>query len=210
MKFKIISDLHGHLPIIENCDALLIGGDLPPTWMVHYHGKVAEWLHSDFYLWLKEISDKGIEIFSVAGNHDFLFQDTTIKNLPWNYLQDSGIEWNGLKIWGTPWQPTFGGWAFNADEPELKEKWDLIPNDTNILICHGPPYGLADKIGLNHVGSLSLRKKAESLPNLKLMVCGHIHHQRGLYYTTSGVPVISASLVNSQYKPCNDPMEFEL
>ena len=47
-------------------------------------------------------------------------------------MQDEGVEWQGLKIWGTPWQPWFFNWAFNGRPDELKSKWALIPDDTTI------------------------------------------------------------------------------
>lgn len=61
------------------------------------------------------------------------------------YLEDSGCEVLGYKIWGSPWSPTFFNWAFNLDIGEpLASKWELIPNDTEILITHGPPIGHGD------------------------------------------------------------------
>ncbi len=88
----------------------------------------------------------------VAGNHDWLFEtnnrfrpkfaDKTII-----YLQDSSVEIEGLKIYGSPWQPRFFDWAFNLNRgAELAEKWKLIPDDTDILITHGPPNGILDEV----------------------------------------------------------------
>ncbi len=52
----------------------------------------------------------------------------------------------GLKFYGSPWQPTFHNWAFNLDRgEEIKKVWDKIPNDTDVLITHGPPFGILDK-----------------------------------------------------------------
>ena len=35
------------------------------------------------------------------------------------YLQDSSVEIYGLKIYGTPWQPEFCGWAFNLPRGQV-------------------------------------------------------------------------------------------
>jgi hypothetical protein len=45
----------------------------------------------------------------------------------------------GYKIYllceGTPWQPEFGGWAFNLPRGQsLLDKWNKIPADTDILV----------------------------------------------------------------------------
>ena len=38
---------------------------------------------------------------------------------------------------GTPWQPEFGGWAFNLKRgEECVQKWNLIPRDTDVLVTH--------------------------------------------------------------------------
>src|SRR5690606_22101282 len=87
----------------------------------------------------------------------------------WNieYLCDSGTEFEGLKIWGSPWTKTFLNMnphckAFTCDtEEELAEKWDLIPANIDILITHSPPYSILDEINstddMIHVGSESLK-----------------------------------------------------
>ena len=107
----------------------------------------ADWLDADFRFWLEAAPAE--QIVFVAGNHDLVFQHEPSwvpKDLPAVYLQDAGLEWRGLKIWGTPWQPWFFDWAFNLREPELKSKWDLIPADTDILVVHGPPFGYGDAV----------------------------------------------------------------
>jgi hypothetical protein len=36
---------------------------------------------------------------------------------------------------GTPWQPEFGGWAFNLPRGQhCLDKWERIPEDTDILV----------------------------------------------------------------------------
>ena len=100
------------------------------------------------------------------------------------------------------------------DDLELADIWETIPEDTDIVITHGPAYGLGDKVlnpqyGLSpHVGSQSLRKKLATLPNLKLHVCGHIHEASGLYihdYVT-----INASTCDLGYIPFNNPISVNL
>jgi Icc-related predicted phosphoesterase len=84
-------------------------------------------------------------------------------------------------IYGTPWQPTFHNWAFNLNEGQLAEKWAKIPPNTDILVVHGPPHKIRDKTqeGAHHGSTTLLNRINEIKPGL--VVCGHIHEDRGVY-----------------------------
>jgi len=207
MTYKIacVSDLHGHLPKIPECDLLLLGGDYCPTTT----GQLF-WFQNVFANWLQNIT---VPVIGVAGNHDELFEKSPhlIPKMNWTYLQDSGTKWNDFNIWGSPWQKRFFDWSFNADEEEMEKYWELIPDDTDILVLHGPPYGYGDfsTYGNEHCGSPSLLKKIESLPNLKLTIFGHIHSGYGKYMVNN-TTLLNCSLVNEKYKVSNDIQVFEI
>src|ERR1700722_17205289 len=102
MKIVAVSDMHGFLPNIPACDLLLLAGGITP---VSDHGilRQADWLDGDFRRWLNRVPAR--KIIGVAGNHDFIFQqapERLPRDLPWTYLQDTGTQWEGLHIWGTP------------------------------------------------------------------------------------------------------------
>lgn len=197
------SDLHGYLPQLPPCDLLLLGGDLCPDGTPQLQ---AEWLDTTFRSWLKQQPAK--HIVAVAGNHDFVFQERPdlIPQLPWIYLQDSGTELLGLKIWGSPWQPVFFDWAFNLTEPGLAEKWKLIPADTDILLLHGPPHGLGDRTKRgDHTGSPSLVTRIEEVQP-KLVICGHIHEARGEYQLGPS-RIVNVSQLDLRYEPYADIFE---
>ena len=62
------------------------------------------------------------------------------------------VEIDGIKIWGSPITPYFYGWAYNRNRgEEIKKHWDLIPDDIDILVTHGPAFGIMDKAGNGHV-----------------------------------------------------------
>src|SRR5262245_54236823 len=152
-----ISDQHGVLPEIPPCDLLLIAGDVCP---VTNHGVdfQANWLQWEYRRWLERLPAR--KIVFIAGNHDFVFEQRSNflpSDYPATYLQDTGITWEGLRIWGTPWQPVFFDWAFNLREPDLAKKWALIPEGTDILVVHGPPFGYGDAVperdSVRHTGS---------------------------------------------------------
>jgi Icc-related predicted phosphoesterase len=109
------------------------------------------------------------------------------------YLQDSAIQIENLKIYGAPWQPRFYDWAFNLNRGrEIAEKWRLINADTDVLITHGPPFGILDDTPIGDLaGCEELRKKVEEI-RPRAHVFGHIHHGYG---TTEkfGVKFVNAS-----------------
>ncbi len=201
MKIACVSDLHGMLPEIPECDLLLLGGDIGPGSErdLRFH---ARWYDETFRKWLGIIK---VPTIAVSGNHDFIFQHGSdmVPDLPWTYLQDSGCEFQGLKIWGSPWQPVFGGWAFNATESQLAERWAMIPSDVDILLLHGPPRGYGDfsPYGNEHTGSPSLADRIRAVQP-KLVVFGHIHSGYGEYRLGES-RMLNASLVNESYEPVN-------
>jgi len=131
MKICCVADLHCYLPEIPDCDLLLIAGDV-----THHNRKpqlpsdiarLYAWAECKFAPWLDDLRKRDIQVIGVAGNHDFIFYDDRQfgKSLPWIYLEDSGYNYQGINIWGSPWQPQFGDWAFNAKESRLAEYWKI-------------------------------------------------------------------------------------
>lgn len=154
----------------------------------------------------------------VAGNHDWLFerdreQAERLLDLGVIYLQDSAVEIEGLKIYGSPWQPRFYDWAFNLMRgAEISEKWRLIPDGIDVLITHGPPHGILDEVpsrwGVERAGCEELRKRVEEIAargRLKLHVFGHIHCGYGTH-EEFGVNFVNASTCDEHYAPTQPPI----
>lgn len=168
----------------------------------------------DFLNWFAKL-DFEHKIF-VAGNHDFLFEKESQEHIngmiPKNitYLNDSGVEIDGLKIWGSPIQPWFYDWAFNRQRgAEIQKHWNLIPNDLDILITHGPPEGILDLTVRNEsVGCKDLLNKIKEVKP-KIHVYGHIHEGYG-NVKRFGVEFINASVLNANYLLTNSPIEIEI
>jgi Icc-related predicted phosphoesterase len=202
-----ISDQHGYLPEIPPCDLLLIAGDICP---VTNHGVDFQerWLRFEFRDWLRQVPAR--KTIFIAGNHDFVFEQRRgflPMDYPATYLQDSGIEWEGLHIWGTPWQPRFFDWAFNLSEPELAKKWELIPDGTDILVVHGPPRDYGDGVpevhGIRRCGSPSLLERIRVVKP-KVVVFGHIHEGRGEWHLGSTV-LANVTVVDARYQLVYEP-----
>lgn len=209
MIIDCISDLHGHYPKLEGGDLLIIGGDLTAR---DTFGQLA----FDFITWLS--NQQYTQKIVIAGNHDGILSKDGISDLFRDfgiYLLDSGTEFQGLKIWGSPWTPTFLKWHFMLDRgAQIKAKWDLIPDDINILITHGPPYSILDSASTedensNKVGCMDLMDTIPRLKNLKLHVFGHIHEAYG-HEVINGTHFVNASYVDENYIPGNKPIRIEL
>lgn len=206
-----ISDLHGHYPKLEGGDILIVAGDLTESDQQYQYLEFREWISLQPY---KK------KVF-ICGNHDNQIENGNFYfSSEWmgaEYLCDSGTEFDGLKIWGSPWTKTFEGMnphckAFTCDtEEELAEKWALIPDDINILVTHSPPHGCyldQDRNG-NMMGSTSLADRLWKL-SVKLHVFGHIHEGYGFHPVIGNPNWVNASHVNERYEPVNKPIRIEL
>lgn len=206
MKICAVSDLHGHFPNIPDCDLLLLGGDYCP-----YTKDQFWWFRDSFGPWLESLSSR-MQVVGVAGNHDLIFEkkDAVIPKMQWIYLQDSGCEFKGYKIWGSPHQNRYFDWAFNADEPELMQYWNMIPNDTDILLLHGPPFGYGDfsPHGSERTGSPSLTERIMEIQP-KLVIAGHIHSGYGSYMIGQ-TQFYNAAYVDEKYQPKNVVWEIDI
>ena len=154
---------------------------------------------------------EGNEHFPSAGKPqwlDVLLNSDLAPNV--YYLENSDITIDGLKIWGSPITPAFGfGWAFNAYRHEINQYWQTIPNDTDIVITHGPIFGYCDRTqhgGLN-VGCEELYHRLNEIKP-KLHFSGHIHEAYGFRQTDWGFAFNSCSC-NLRYEAINPPMTFD-
>ncbi|MFT5285653.1 MAG: Icc-related predicted phosphoesterase [Planctomycetota bacterium] len=143
----------------------------------------------------------------IAGNHDFLFQDEPelARKLLGDvtYLYDSGAEIADLRFWGAPWQPWYKNWAFNLQRgDEIGAKWKQIPDDTDILITHGPAFGVLDRTFDGSVVGCEELVVALERVRPRMHVFGHIHEGYG---TTDRNDVlrVNASNCNIRYKAAN-------
>lgn len=203
MKILCVSDLHGKLPQLPPADVLLIAGDLMPT-RRHFRDDLYQWrwLKDKWEPWLAKHTFE--KVFVVWGNHDWYgyFNHGVYLGDRVSILTDRSEVYGGLKFYGSPWQREFCDWAFNLTEEELAAKSELIPDDTDVLISHGPPYGLGDQVSprrhTEHLGSPSLISRIDVL-SPSLVVYGHIHGGNGVYQHKEST-LINAALNDERYE----------
>ena len=163
-------------------------------------------LHTEFY------ESKGKSHFHPHHSYNSLECRAMIQNHPSIiYLEDSStiIQMNehALKIYGSPWQPEFFEWAFNLPRGDsLRSKWDLIPIDTDILITHGPPYGILDKnLQFSNVGCVDLYDVVVNKVQPRVHLFGHIHESYGNVFNGKTL-FANCSTCNLSYRPINPPV----
>jgi Icc-related predicted phosphoesterase len=212
-----VSDTHGRHKRIEEVpdgDVLISAGDFTTRGISRSEIK-------SFGAWMDKQPHKHKLV--IAGNHDFMFERdprlarNQLKGYDLTYLQDDAVELDGVKFYGSPWQPEFCNWAFNLPRGEaLLEKWKQIPDDTDVLITHGPPYGILDEApdfhnrdAMVNCGCNELAKEIFHRVRPKVHIFGHIHEGYG-EHSAEGVRFINASICTAEYQPTNLPIVFDL
>lgn len=222
MRISIISDTHTKHGLIPLTD--LPGGDL----LIHAGDIMNSGYNKndilDFCTWFHSLEQYDKKIF-IAGNHDRMFENhpegvEELLNiyLDIDYLQDEGYDLYDLdtdtstKIYGSPWQPEFYSWAFNLPKNgiELAGKWETIPDNTDILITHGPAFGTLDTVAGRPWDNLGCELLAQRIEVIKpkIHVCGHIHSGYG-YKFKNGTHFFNASVLDEQYEYTQKPMTFD-
>ena len=149
----------------------------------------------------------------VPGNHDWLFSDdpaearSLCKQYGVTLLLDSSIMLGGLEFYGTPWMPNFYDWAFMLPRQGelLAAKHAKIPDNVDVLITHGPPWGILDtENGSAPLGDETLIAQYLRIKP-KVHVFGHIHESYGSR-VKDGTTFINAASCNSKYRPVNKPI----
>lgn len=209
-----LSDLHGHLPELPGGDLLILAGDYTAKGKEKQWDKFFEWLHEQDYR--KKILVGGNHDNYIAENSDCLLRETREREGDFTYLCDTGTEFEGLKIWGSPWVQ----WHkfFHPDvrkfcvptEKDLAEKFALIPPGLDILVTHGPPWGILDtnKKG-TPCGSGELGMRVNQV-DPKVHVFGHIHERGGMKEYNEYTTFYNVSIMDENYIPKYKPTHFEL
>jgi predicted phosphodiesterase len=212
-KILVVSDTHSQEKLIgclPEAEILIHAGDFMNS------GRYVEEITS-FNSWLGGVP---IEHKLIGfGNHDIRFDETHRQSSPkvavkarealtnGRFFQDESVVVRGIKFYFSPWTPEFLGWGFNATREQLKENWKKIPDDTEFLVTHGPPYGILDQAvkGGEHLGDIELLHRVKQLSKLKYHVFGHIHGSRGIAPSVWGPTFCNCSFLNEQYRPHSGP-----
>ena len=180
MKVVAISDTHLQFDYknMPKGDILVHAGDLLNS------GSLRDWLRG--FQELKELKKMYEYVVYVSGNHDHYVEDNEFRvkgellSEGIHLLIDEEICIQGRRIYGSPWTPRFGPWAYMKSRGEsLSKVWQNIPSGLDLLILHGPPLGILDTVPSGEsVGCWDLKHKLHTMDQPpKNIVWGHIHHE---------------------------------
>ena len=231
MRFVVVSDTHnahaqldGHMPA---GDVLLHCGDLTCRGTRAELEAVCAWLDEQPYA----------EKLVICGNHDIGLDRASYGDIwrKWHHedarehptelhdllashctlLENSAVttKKGGIKVWGSPCQPVIPGrhMAFNlANEKESTATWSTIPDDAEIVMSHGPAFGLLDRMFTGmHVGDKVLRRQLLERVRPRFHCFGHIHEAWGV--AEEGVTTfINAASCTLLYKAWHEPIVFDV
>lgn len=197
MKILHISDTHGchrRLHDLPQADIIVHSGDFT------MNGSEQEAL--DFMNWFCDLPYPQ-KIF-ICGNHDECLYGATIDGLDGNvhYLCNSGIEIEGLKFYGVP--------MFMGDciTDRQTRHYANIPDDTDILITHTPPFGILDFDDNINYGSEELLSRI-SVVRPRLNLFGHIHARHGIK-VFNGITFSNGAIMNADYSNLEKPNFIEI
>ncbi len=224
MIISTISDTHGmHAGVlIPKCDVLVHSGD------VLNNGTELPMLRA-FDEWAGRLIDQGVckHVVCSFGNHDLILDPNQTRDFQATYVDPADVLKNviplinketiieGVKFYGVPQTNFFYNWGFNVPMGYMKPYMDAIPDDTDVLVTHGPPYGGYGGITVEgeDAGSFECTQRLKEL-KVKLVVCGHIHKGYGRYMLPrkdgGGTVVLNSSICTEKYQPTNAPQVFSL
>jgi Icc-related predicted phosphoesterase len=206
MRFVFLSDTHNYLNriVVPDGDVLVIAGDVTgrgrDSEIHNFNKHVAKLPHP-------------IKLYT-PGNHD-MFEDkiSLVKQQLTSVITliDEPYEIGGLKLWFSPYTPTFYNWGFMRDRgAQIKQHWDIIPSDIDILVTHGPPFGILDFTDIDQkpVGCEDLRAAVDRIEP-RYHVFGHIHERYGRH-DSKNTCFLNVSCCNLHYDPINPPVVVDI
>jgi len=205
MRLVLLSDTHGrHKKLnIPDGDVLVHCGDFS------HRGNLAE--TEAFGRWFAT-QPHTFKVL-VPGNHDAATENPVARNLLRSLgievLVDSGATIGGKRFHGSPWTPRFGDWAWMRDDADLAQYFDCIPHNPDVLVTHGPPYGILDR---NDAGTLCGSQQllhAVTRARPRLHVFGHIHEARGMCLR-GDTDFLNVANLSSDYTRLHDPIVYDI
>jgi len=226
-----ISDTHGKHNFVDQelrskkLDILIHAGDGSNSKIPSLNNNEVR----DVLFWMSSLTHIPTKIY-VPGNHDTAIQAGYIKKEEFPdihiLIEEELIiphpARTEIKIFGSPYTPTFGvNWAYNCKRGKIQKHWNRISMDSDIVVTHGPPYGILD-IASNWNGGIESTGCKNLLTTIKLVqpsyhIFGHIHNEKGCYnYGTRTLGetlhtiFINASITDLDYRAINPPIYFEI
>ena len=164
----------------------------------------------DFNEWLGELPHRFRLV--IPGNHDGVVEHESRRQLISNatLLINDSIEIMGLQVWGSPTTPLLGEAFGMISDRDRAKLYSRIPDDTDILVTHGPPYGILDQApgSEHHQGCPQLLNAVRRVHPI-LHVFGHVHGGYGTFNTQDTL-FVNAALPGHGFDLSNRPQVFKI
>ena len=219
MRIAAISDPHGFLPDIPQCDLLIIAGDVCPDGFGRQVAAETPALQQDWFdrlvrPWLAR--SPATHKVLTWGNHDWCGEAcdfsadeppagrTTALQIVIDRTTDVSVGDEKLTLWASPWSNQFGYWSFMRQPEALAEVYRAIPEGIDILVSHQPAFGYGDEVPDFRSGRASHQGSRELLAAIdrvkpKVLICGHIHEGHG-QFEHNGTRIFNVSVVDEHYQ----------
>lgn len=189
IRLVCISDTHGWTPDVPDGDILIHAGDMSAR---GHRLEIQAQLD-----WLASLPHKHKVV--VAGNHDLELDPALPRrrnadpDLPprgpggfklhdLHYLDNASVELSVggrvVRVFGAPNIPRIGPFGFQY--PRTEDRWaGVIPDNTDVVVTHGPPQGFLDEVRGRPCGCASLAREIRRV-RPQVHVFGHIHEGHGV------------------------------
>ncbi|MDX1418320.1 MAG: metallophosphatase domain-containing protein [Rubricoccaceae bacterium] len=135
-------------------------------------------------------------------------------------VEDAEVVVAGLRVWGSPWVPSFNGWAFNLPRggAALASVWGAMPPGLDVLVTHTPSFGRLDRTeDGRRVGCERLAERLAALDasstGPRVHVHGDIHESGGVQGPPAGARgrlTVNAAVVDVAYRVVRAPVVVEV
>ena len=208
MKLVCIGDTHNkHRELIlPEGDVLIHAGDCTDA------GTLRE--TRDFLEWFSAQPHK--HKILIGGNHDYFFERSSSEEIaestPDNihYLQQEAVQLEGVTFWGSPYTPGSGRWAFQSERgAAMKKFWQEIPVNTQVIVTHGPAYGIMDQVSDNtHIGCKELLHRIKEVQP-EVHISGHLHNSYGVV-SIGKTRFVNCSSLDERLRSIHPPLSIDL
>lgn len=153
---------------------------------------------------LRKFANKPAQLESLRRSCDPALFRQRIEGAGAVYLEHSSTTCMGYEVFGTPYVPPCGDWAFCKAQTERERLFAAIPSSADILVTHTPPHGVLDACAMKRTGCAALLSRVRECRPL-LHCFGHIHAGYGVL-RSEGTTFVNAAVCDEDYAATQQPI----
>jgi Icc-related predicted phosphoesterase len=201
-----VADFHKWLAEQPHAFKIVIAGNHDLTMDAQYYLEIgAKRFHRSLVEKGQQYDPHAVRDILVNSTEVIYLEDTMFEIPTATITGNTSFARHSIKVWGSPYQPEFGNWAFNLQRGKATQsKSQQIPTETDILMTHGPPLGRGDLCSHGgRAGCIDTLREVQNRVKPALHVFGHIHEGYGATYDgqTTYVNACSCNLAYHAVQP---------